>query len=145
MTTRSISPFRNMLSLRDAMDQLFDQSVVRSFPFEDGFALPVDVRLEGDDYVLSAAVPGLKPEDLSVEVIGDTVTIKGEMKQEREENEANYLLRERRFGQFRRSLTLPVALNSAKAEASIANGVLTLRLPKADEAKPKSIAVKVKG
>ncbi len=145
MTTLTLSPYRDMLSLRDAMDQLFDQSIIRPFAIDSlGFGLAVDVRSEGDDYVVTAAVPGLKPEDLSVEVTGDTVTLKGEIKQESEENDKNFLLRERRYGSFSRTLTLPTSLNAAKADATVEQGVLTLRVPKADEAKPKAIAIKVK-
>jgi HSP20 family protein len=145
MPTLSLSPYRDMLSLRDAMDQLFDQSFIRPYMTDGaGFGLSVDVRAEGDDYVITAAVPGLKPEDLNVEVLGDTVVLKGELKQEREENEKSYLLRERRYGRFSRSITLPTVLNAGKADASIENGVLTLRVPKADEAKPKAISIKVK-
>jgi len=144
MTTLSLTPFRDALSLRDAMDQLFDQSFIRPWRFEGGYGLRVDVRAADDEYVLTAAVPGLKPEDLQVEVIGDTVTIKGEVKDETQNGDRTYLLQERRYGRFARSLTLPASLNPAKAEAAIENGVLTLRLPKADEAKPKSITVKVK-
>ena len=147
MTTRSLTPFRNSLSLREAMDQLFEQSFIRpfsAFPLEDGFGLAVDVHTDGDDYVLTAAVPGLKAEDLKIEVIGDTVTIAGEVQLETKTEEENYLMREMRRGRFHRSLSLPAVLNPAKAEATIENGVLTLRLPKADEAKPKSITIKVK-
>jgi HSP20 family protein len=146
MANLSVSPFRNMLSLREAMDQLVEQSFIRPFPapFEDGFPLAVDVRTEGDDYVLTAAVPGLKPEELKIEILGDTVTIRGEVKEETKREEENYLVREMRHGQFQRSVTLPALLNAARAEASVENGMLSLRLPKADEARPKAIAIKVK-
>jgi len=148
MTNRMLTPFREMLSLREAMDRLFDESVVRPLGShwmgDGGYGLAVDVQVEKDDYVIRASVPGLKPEDLQVEVIDNTVTLRGEIKAERKVEEENYLLQERRYGQFSRSVTLPTAVNSAKAEAVIENGVLTLRVPKAEEAKPKAISVKVK-
>ncbi len=147
MTTRSITPLRDMLTLRDAMDRLFDQSIIRPWaemPGEGLMGLPVDIEAKDDEYILTTSVPGLKPEDLSVEVVGETVTIKGEIKQEHENGGENYLVRERSYGRFSRSLSLPAPLNAAKAEATVENGVLRLRLPKADEARPKAIAVKVK-
>jgi HSP20 family protein len=142
-----LTPFREMLSLREAMDRLFDESFVRPFngaALTGGYGLALDVRTDKDDYILRANVPGLKPEDLHVEVVDNTVTVRGEIKSEREEKDENYLLQERRYGQFSRSVSLPTAVNSAKAEAVIENGVLTLRLPKAEEAKPKAITIKAK-
>jgi len=148
MTNRMLTPFREMLSLREAMDRLFDESVVRPlgsyWTGDGGYGLALDVQTEKDDYLIRANVPGLKPEDLQVEVVDNTVTLRGEIKAERKVEEENYLLQERRYGQFSRSISLPTAVNSAKAEAVIENGVLTLRVPKAEEAKPKAISVKVK-
>jgi HSP20 family protein len=104
------------------------------------FTLAVDVHEEDDAYVLSALVPGLKAEDLNVQVLEDVVTVEGEFKAD--ENE--YLVHELPHGSFRRSLRLPVALEAGKAEAKITDGVLTLRLPKAESARPKVIKVAVK-
>ena len=100
-------------------------------------ALPVDVRSEEDDYVLTAFVPGLKAEDLNIQVIEDTLSIEGEYGQ----REGEYLLSELPAGSFRRSLRLPAPLNAEKTEAHIENGVLTLRIPKAESARPKTIKV----
>jgi HSP20 family protein len=127
------------------MDQLFDESIIRPTTFfGTHYALPVDVQAEKDDFIVRANVPGLKPEDLRVEVVDNTVTISGEISSEQKTEQENYLLQERRYGQFSRSFTLPTSLNSAKAEATIENGVLVLRLPKAEEARPKAITVKAK-
>ena len=104
------------------------------------FTLAVDLRDEQDAFVLSALVPGLKAEDLNIQVLEDVVTVEGEFKAD--ENE--YLVRELPHGSFRRSLRLPVALEAGKAEARITDGVLTLRLPKAESARPKIIKVAVK-
>jgi HSP20 family protein len=104
------------------------------------FTLAVDLRDEENAYVLSALVPGLKAEDLNIQVLEDVVTVEGEFKAD--ENE--YLVRELPHGSFRRSLRLPVALEAGKAEARITDGVLTLRLPKAESARPKIIKVAVK-
>lgn len=149
MTSRMLTPFREMLSLREAMDRLFDESFVRPLGspiIGDGsfYGLPVDVQVEKDDYVIRANLPGLKPEDLHIEVVDNIITLRGEIKAERKVEDENYLLQERRYGQFSRSVTLPTALNSARAEAVVENGVLTLRVPKAEEARPKAITVKAK-
>ena len=100
-------------------------------------SLPVDVRDEDEAYVLTAFVPGLTAEELNIQVLDDTVTIQGEYKQD----ENQYLLNELPSGAFERTLHLPTALDTEKAEANINNGVLTLRLPKSEAARPKVIKV----
>ncbi len=102
--------------------------------------IPVDVKVEDDAYVLSATIPGVSAQDLNIQVVNETVTIQGEIKVNRDENE-NYLLSERPSGRFSRVLTLPDQLDASKAEADISNGILTLRIPKSEDAKPKSIKV----
>lgn len=86
--------------------------------------------------------PGFKPEDVDISITGDTITIKGERKEEQEIKEDNYLYKERRNGTFTRSVLIPVKVKSDKAEAVFENGVLTLTLPKAEEVKPRQIKVK---
>ena len=103
-------------------------------------ALPVNIREEEQAYVLTALVPGLKADDLNIQIVEDVVRIEGAFQQD--ENE--YLLNELPRGAFRRVLRLPVPLNADKAEAKITDGVLTLRLPKAEAALPKKIKVNVK-
>ena len=129
------------------MDRLIDESFVRPFGspmLTAGYGVALDVQTDKDEYVLRANVPGLKPEDLHVEVVDNTVTIRGEIKEESKTEQDNFLLQERRYGQFSRSVTLPTPLDPGKAEATIENGVLVLRLPKAEEAKPKMITVKAR-
>jgi HSP20 family protein len=104
------------------------------------FTLAVDVREEDDAYILNALVPGLKADDLNIQVLDDVVTLEGEFKAD--ENE--YLMRELPHGSFRRTLRLPAALDASKAEARITDGVLTLRLAKAESARPHTIKVAVK-
>jgi HSP20 family protein len=103
-------------------------------------ALAVDVLATDDAYILTAAIPGLRPEDLKLEVLGDTVTLRGEVA-EPEAEQGHWLLRERRHGAFARTLVLPVAVDGNAAEASIEHGVLTVRLPKVAESRPKTIKV----
>jgi HSP20 family protein len=104
------------------------------------FTLAVDVRDEGEAYVLNALVPGLKAEDLSIQVLDDMVTVEGEFKAA----ETDKFVRELPHGSFRRSLRLPAALEAGKADAKITDGVLTLRLPKSEAARPKIIKVSTK-
>ena len=102
-------------------------------------SLNVNVREEDDTYVLSALVPGLKAEDLNIQVLENVVSIEGEYKAE----EAEYLLSELPRGNFRRALRMPVEIQADKVEAKITDGVLTLSLPKAESAKPKRINISV--
>jgi HSP20 family protein len=102
--------------------------------------LNVNVRDEEDTFVLSALVPGLKAEDLNIQVLEDVVRIEGEF----QTNEDDYLLRELPSGSFGRVLRMPAEIDAGKVEAKIADGVLTLRLPKAESARPKKIKIAVK-
>jgi HSP20 family protein len=102
--------------------------------------LPVNIRDEGEAFELTAAVPGLKAEDLHVQVLEDVVRIEGEFAAD--ENE--YLVHEVSGGGFRRELRLPSALEADKVEAKIADGMLVLRLPKAESSRPKTIKVATK-
>ena len=135
------------LRLMDAMNRLFDEPRLQPYdrPYvADTFALPLDVVATDGESVITAAVPGLKADDLSVEVLGEAVTIRGEIKNEEKVERDGYLLHERRYGKFARSLNFPVELDGVKAEASVENGVLTLRVPKAETARPKTIKVKAR-
>jgi HSP20 family protein len=141
-------PFRELVSLREAMDRLFEESFVRPGGGRlapAGMELPaVDMYQTDDAVVVKSAIPGIKPEDIDISITGDTLTIKGETRVEEEVNEENYIRRERRYGSFCRSLALPLPVVTDKAEAEFENGVLTLTLPKAEEVKPKAIKIKAK-
>ncbi len=102
--------------------------------------LAVNVADDNDAYVLTALVPGLKAEDLSIQVLEDIVTIEGKMP----ESEGEYLLRELPSGSFRRELRLPAPLDAEHVDAKIADGILTVRLPKAESARPRTIKVVAK-
>ena len=141
-------PFRDLVSLREAMDRLFDESVVRPrggalAPRMRG-ALAVDMYETDEDIVVRASMPGVGPDDLDISITGDTLTIKGESTKEEKVEEENYICRERYYGTFSRSIAIPASVEADKAEAEFEDGVLTLRLPKAEEMKPKSIKVKSK-
>jgi HSP20 family protein len=101
--------------------------------------LAVDVEAEDDAYLIKALVPGVEAEDINIEILNNTVTIRGEFQQENEN--AKYLTCELPAGRFSRVITLPTALDPAKAEANLNNGVFTLRVPKAEAHRPKVIKV----
>ncbi len=105
--------------------------------------IPVDVIVEDDDFILTAFVPGIEAEDVQIEILENSISIRGEFPQV-EDEDASYLLRERPSGKFSRVLRMPASLEAGKGEANVSNGVLTLRVPKAESAKAKKIAVKVK-
>ena len=139
-------PFREMMSLRQAMDRLFEDSFVR-LPHLTGNGageLPIDMYQDKNNLVVKAALPGVKPEEVEVTIDGDILTIKGEHAEEKETKENDYLYRERYQGTFSRAVTIPVKVKGDKAEATFEEGVLTLTIPKADEIKPKQIKVKPK-
>jgi HSP20 family protein len=132
------------------MDRLFEESffLPRSWkaPWtaEMG-AIPLDVYEEGDNLMVKASVPGVKPNELNVQIEGDVLTISGETKQEKERKEKAYHLREHRYGRFTRSVTLPCPVMVDKAEAVFEDGMLTLTVPKAaEEARGKKIPIKTK-
>lgn len=140
-------PFRDVVSLRDAMNSLLQESFVRPTGGGGGglAALPLDVSESENEFVVRASMPGVKPEEVQITVHGDTVTIRGESKSEEEKKGHNWLLRERRAGAFQRSISLTAPIDSNRAQAQFEHGVLTLTLPKAEEAKPKQIKVSSQG
>jgi len=137
-------PFREAVSLRDAMNTLLQESFVRptGMPGQNGHAtLPLDVSETEDAFVVKASLPGIRPEDVQVTVHGDTLTIRGETKAEEEKKGEHWHLRERRFGAFQRSVALATPVNSDQAQATFEHGVLTLTLPKSEAAKPRQIRI----
>ena len=136
-------PLREMVSMRDLVNSLLQESLVQPNGAwaERGastFTLPLDVTEAENDFVVKASLPGIKPEDVQTTVLGDTLTIRGESQVE-EENGHNWLLQERRSGSFQRSVSLGTPINADMASAQFENGVLTLILPKSEQARPKQI------
>lgn len=136
-------PFQDFMSLRDAMNRLFEDSMVRARGIG-GETPAMDVYETDDDVVVKTALPGVKAEDIDITVTGDTLTIKGQFKEEEDVKEENYIRRERRQGSFMRSIALPTFVDADNAEANFEDGILKLTLPKKPEAKAKSIQVKGK-
>jgi HSP20 family protein len=141
-------PFTELMSLRQAMDRLFEDSFVRPShvltSLGEVAAPALDIHQTPSEVVVKAALPGVKPEDVSIDITGDTLTVKGESKAEQEIKREDYLYQERRYGAFSRSVVLTNGLKPDKAEATMEDGVLTLTIPKAEEVKPKAIKVKAK-
>ena len=142
-------PFREFVSLRDAMDRLFETALVAprgggaTQQSGAGWMLPLDVTENEDNYVVKAAIPGVNPDDLDISVTENVLTIKGEMKSEdTDDKNTRYHLRERRWGSFSRSIELPTAVDTDNVQAECTNGLLTLTLPKAEEVRPKRIQIK---
>ena len=142
MMTR-YEPFSNALSLREAMDQLFRDSFVAPFGAlrQTMHSIPVNVYETDDAFVVKAFAPGLTPDDLSISVEQGSVTLHGELKAE-ELSGLRPLLQERPSGSFTRTFTLPVPVDAGKVQAELANGVLSLTLPKSEAVKPHKIQVK---
>ncbi|MCI0477326.1 MAG: Hsp20/alpha crystallin family protein [Anaerolineales bacterium] len=136
-------PFRDGLSLREAMDRLFEDSFVRpsrAAHESTGAYLPLDIYTTKDAVVIRASVPGIKPDEVEITIEGNTITLRGEIKPSQEEG--TFLLQEQRYGPFARSIELALPVQADKAEAKFENGVLALTIPKAEEIKPKIIKVK---
>ena len=140
--TLYISPHRRMSNLRDAMNRLMEESMTEVTPTEREMMLAVDVRTSEDAFDITALVPGLEAEDVNIEILNTTVTLRGEFKSVQDED-TKYLMCELPSGRFSRVINLPTALESSKAEATIKNGVLKLHVPKAEAHRPKSIKVNV--
>lgn len=135
-------PFAELRRLQDEMAQLFDSSLTRS-AFDGGFMPALDVFEDKDNVIVKADLPGLTKDDVEITLQDDVLTLRGEKKQEKEVKEENYHRVERVYGSFNRSVSLPVAVDANKVEATFKDGVLRITLPKAEEAKPKQIKVKV--
>jgi HSP20 family protein len=137
---------REMMTLREAMDRLFDDAFTRPINLRDGgWSSPaVDMYQTDDEVVVRAALPGFKSDEVQINVTGDVLTLRGETKHEEEQKERAWHIREHRWGSFERSIALPTEVTADKAVADFENGILTITLPKAEEVKPKTITVKAK-
>lgn len=142
-------PGNEMPSLRGAMSRMFDDSFFWPQDWlatqSGGENIPLDIYEDGDDLVVKATLPGMKPEDLSVEVRENVLSISGETREEDERKGKGYHLKERRFGQVKRQVALPYEVKVEQAKAEFEDGVLTLRLPKTETSMGRKIQVKVKG
>jgi len=139
-------PFDRLSSLRDEIDRLFDlstPSLTRDAALFSGWAPAIDVHQDKDHVFVKCELPGMKKEDIDISLHNGTLTVSGERKNETEQKEGEWFRSERFFGKFQRSVTLPTDVDSANVKAAYKDGILTVTLPKAEEAKPKQIEVQV--
>ena len=138
------SSLDRLASFRDEVNRLFDFSwPSRDSGLLSGWSPTMDVFDDKDNFVVKAELPGMKKDEIDLSLHDGVLTISGERKHEREAKEGGTFRSERYFGKFQRSVTLPAAVDGNKVSASYKDGILTVELPKAEEAKPKQIAVNV--
>jgi len=131
-----------LTDLRDEIDRFFESPLARTSEFL-GWTPAFDVYEEKDNYVVKAELPGMKREDINVSIQGGDLVISGERKSETTNERAEVYRSERYFGKFQRAVSLPTTVSPANVRAEYKDGVLTITLPKSEEAKPKQIEVKV--
>jgi HSP20 family protein len=140
MVIRVRDPFAALLGLQRAMDGVMGSDWFGSRTSGSGAFPLVNVFNDGEDFVLVAELPGVKKEDLDIQVRGDTLRIQGKKSISYDEG-ASVHRRERATGQFDRTLTLPAEVDATKVAAEYRDGVLTLRLPRAESAKPRTVTI----
>jgi HSP20 family protein len=150
MSINKYDPFRELRSLQDEMNRLFMSNYSQRSGSEEGFTSgawnpQVDIFENKDQIVLEAELPGMKPDDVNISIENNILTIHGERKFEKKDENDNFHRVERSYGSFTRSFTLPPTVSSENANAEFENGVLRLTLAKREEAKPRRIEIKAKG
>jgi HSP20 family protein len=141
------NPTRELLAMRDQMDRLMEDAWGSSWGRRGSWegvaaAFPIDVYQTDKEYVVKGALPGVKPDDLDISIVGETLTIKATVQEFQEVKEEEWLLKESRHTNFARTLTLPSQVQADKVDASLEDGILVLRIPKAEAVVPKTIKVK---
>jgi|Tabmets5t2r1_1033131.scaffolds.fasta_scaffold03383_5 HSP20 family protein len=151
MSVSRWDPFQDLLAIQDEMNQLFGRAVGQGQGRGQGqvterlWAPALDISERKDAYVVTVEVPGVKADDLDITLEDGLLTIKGERHFTQESTEQQFHRVERRYGSFRRSITLPSQVQADRIEASFEDGVLEVVVPKAEEAKPKKISVRAGG
>ena len=139
MTLIRWSPMRELATLQNEVDRLF--TTMNRTERDGGFFPPVDVVETEEEYIVRAELPGMRQEDIKVNLADNTVSLKGEKRYEKEEKKTNFYHSERGFGTFERSFTLGTPVQSDKIRARYMNGVLEVVLPKSDQVRPKDIKI----
>ena len=143
MVLRRWYPFSDMRRMQETMDRMWRGAYhPAGDPEMEHWAVPLNVSEQGDDILVEASLPGAKPDDIDVTIEDNVLTIKGSTKAEGECNDGNFLIRERHFGTFHRSLRLPNTVDTDRAEPRYENGVLTILLPKAESKKAKQLRIR---
>lgn len=140
-------PFRDLLSLQDRMNRIFEESLPRNKVFEGSLTTgvwspAVDIYETEKAIILKVELPGLSKDDISIEIKDDNLTLRGERKFEKDIREENYHRIERSYGTFSRSFSLPKTINKNKVDATFKDGILEITIPKAEETRPKQIEIK---
>jgi HSP20 family protein len=146
---RWLDPFRDLSSIQERMNQIFEDALARSRGREEGLRTgmwtpAVDIYENSDFVVVKAELPGVEKNQISVEVKGGILSLRGERKFEKEVKEESFHRIERSYGSFQRSFSLPVSVDQDQVTARFEDGVLEVKLPKKEKAKPKQIQVDVK-
>ena len=138
-------PNCEMNAMLEAVDRVFDGTRLNqnsNWNFSHKWGIPLDIAESEDEFMVKASIPGINPEDVEITREGNMLTIKGEIDEKREDDNKHYHLRERRYGSFYRSVHLPKTIKNDDINAAYKDGILSIHLPKSEEAKPKKIAVK---
>lgn len=144
MSTIRWSPSRTLFNLKDEVDRLVDEFLgAETESVEGRITPPVNIEETSNEFILTAELPGVNKNDVKITFQDGTLNISGHKKAEKEFKEGNFHRYERRYGMFSRTFSLPNTIDVGRIEATFQNGVLTIRLPKKEEAKPKQIEVKV--
>ena len=140
-------PFDALMPLRESMNRLFEESFVGPrLELFSGRTFPLDIY-EAEDkkqYVVEASLPGFKPEEIQIEALGETLTIRAAKKEEEKTEKGSYVRRERYEGEMTRMVTLPGTIDANKVQATYEHGMLKVHIPKSEEVKPKQIPIQVK-
>ena len=147
MTLVKFNPTRDLFNIKDNFDYMVQDLFNRKFDVSESMGeltLAVNIEENENEYLISAELPGVKKNDVKITFEDGALSISGEKKVEKEENKDNFHRIERRYGIFSRSFAIPSGIVIDKIDATFKDGVLNVILPKAEEAKPKQIEVKVK-
>ena len=138
-------PLQEMLTLREAMNQLFEESYVSPSQARQrqGFVPALDLSETPESFIVEIAVPGMKPENIDISVENGVMTLKGEVNQETSDQNRQYHRIERHYGAFTRTINLPSTVKVDAIKANLSNGILHLDFPKAEEVKPRKINVAI--
>ncbi len=142
MSITAWNPWRELEAMRERLDRLFSE--VTRWRGEAELEIPIDLQETDDAIIVRASVPGVKPENLSVEIRQGVLSIRAETTEEREETRGRWHIRERRVGSAFRAITLPVPVREDEAQATYEHGVLEIRIPKAEAAERRKIPVQVR-
>ena len=134
-------PFRELINMRRVMDRMIEDSLADDREVTSEWGLPLDVVEDENEYLIKASLPGIKPEELEITYNKGMLTIRGEIKDESKISKGEYHLRERRYGTFSRTISLPSEVKADDIQADYHDGILTLKMPKTEEVKPKRIAI----